>query len=441
MIEASRRRRIMDLALPIIGGMVSQNILNLVDTAMVGQLGDAALAGVALGGFVNFMTIAFVTGMASGVQATAARRLGEGKTEAMAIPLNGGLLLAAIISVPASIAMFFLAPSVMASLAEDTQVASMGGAYLQCRVVAMVAVGMNFAFRGYWNATNRSRLYLRTLVVMHVCNVLISYVLIFGKLGLPALGVVGAGIGTAASTFIGLAYYCWLGLVHARDAGFLKGIPKGKAMRSMLRISLPSGAQQFLFAAGLTVFFTLIGKVGTQELAAASVITNLFLVGILPGIAFGLAATSLVGQALGAGDPAEAKRWGWDVAKVAAGRLALLSLPALVAPQLLLWPFIKNPETLALAIWPLRIVAASLVLEAVAMTLLNALLGAGASRTVMLASVASQWGVQLPLVFLLGPVMGYGLTAIYVVSTLSRVSLAAVFVVVWRRGKWAEIEV
>ena len=74
LVPADRRARIMSLALPIIGGMVSQNVLNLVDTAMVGQLGDAALGGVALGSFVNFMAIAFITGMASGVQATAARR-------------------------------------------------------------------------------------------------------------------------------------------------------------------------------------------------------------------------------------------------------------------------------------------------------------------------------------------------------------------------------
>ena len=74
MIEPTRRRRILGLALPIIGGMISQNVLNLVDTAMVGQLGDAALAGVGLGGFANFMAIAFITGMSTGVQAMAAAR-------------------------------------------------------------------------------------------------------------------------------------------------------------------------------------------------------------------------------------------------------------------------------------------------------------------------------------------------------------------------------
>ena len=80
MLTPDRRQRILSLALPIIGGMVSQNVLNLVDTAMVGVLGVAALAAVGMASFANFMASAFITGLSAGVQAIAARRLGEGRT-------------------------------------------------------------------------------------------------------------------------------------------------------------------------------------------------------------------------------------------------------------------------------------------------------------------------------------------------------------------------
>ena len=83
-MDLDRSKRIMALALPIIGGMVSQNVLNLVDTAMVGHLGDAALAAVGFGGFATFMATAFITGLSSGVQAMASRRLGEGREDVMA---------------------------------------------------------------------------------------------------------------------------------------------------------------------------------------------------------------------------------------------------------------------------------------------------------------------------------------------------------------------
>ena len=99
------------LGLPIIGGMVSQNVLNLVDTAMVGALDDnAALGAVGLGGFATFMCMALVLGISTGVQATASRRKGEGRHSVTAKPLNAGLLIVLLVAPPASILLYFLVP-------------------------------------------------------------------------------------------------------------------------------------------------------------------------------------------------------------------------------------------------------------------------------------------------------------------------------------------
>ncbi len=441
LVDEARRRRIMGLALPIIGGMVSQNVLNLVDTAMVGRLGDDALAGVGLGSFVNFMCIAFVTGMSTGVQATAARRKGEGRTAEMAVPLNGGLLLAALIAVPASAVLIWLAPAAFPLVASDPEVARLGTDYLQVRLGAMVAVGMNFAFRGYWNAVELSRLYLRTLVVMHAVNIALNWLLIFGNLGFPEMGVRGAALGTAISTYVGTAMYVSLGLSHARSAGFLRAIPTRREVLGMLRLAGPAGLQNFLFAAGMTVFFKIVGMVGTRELAAANVLVNLMLVALLPAMGFGLAAASLVGQALGRGDPDDARRWGWDVVRLAGVTLLLLAMPALVAPRLLLGLFLVDPETLEVAVGPLRLIAATLPFEALGMVLLNALFGAGATATVMVVSVGVQWLLQLPLVYLAGVRLGLGFFAIYVVLQGARGLQAGILAGIWRRGGWARTKV
>ena len=96
-MEIERRNRILGLALPIIGGMVSQNLLNIVDTAMVGFLGDAALAAVGLGGFVVFMCQALILGISTGVQSTAARKKGEGRPDRAVALLNSALLLVLVI--------------------------------------------------------------------------------------------------------------------------------------------------------------------------------------------------------------------------------------------------------------------------------------------------------------------------------------------------------
>ena len=109
--------------------MVSQNVLNIVDTAMVSSLGDSALAAVGLAGFAGFMCTAFIMGAATGVQATAARWLGAGRTHEVAIPLNGGLLLALLFGLPVSVILYMLAPLLFSLLSQDADVAALGGTY------------------------------------------------------------------------------------------------------------------------------------------------------------------------------------------------------------------------------------------------------------------------------------------------------------------------
>ena len=439
-VSPVRRRRILGLALPIIGGMLSQNVLNLVDTAMVGTLGDAALAGVGLGGFANFLFSAFILGLSAGVQAMAARRVGEGRLSETAIPLNGGLLLALGLAIPWSALLISFTWDYFPLLTGDVAVVEQGVPYLRARLFAMFAMGMNFAFRGYWNAVDKSILYMRTLISMHVVNIFLNWVLIFGNLGAPELGSMGAGVASAIATIFGAASYFVLGRSYAREAGFLRGLPTRETMRTIVRLAAPAGMQQFFFAAGMTVFMMLVARMGTPELAATKVIIDLILVGILPGIGFGLAAASLAGQALGRSEPDDAMQWGWDVVKIAVGVVAVLSLPAVLFPELILSGFIHEPATLALAKNPLRLAAGFLFIDAVGMVLMNALTGVGDTKRVMFIGVGFQWLLFLPLVYLLGPILGYGLVVIFGTQAAYRGLQAVVFAGMWKRGRWQHIE-
>jgi len=440
-LDRDRRRRILSLALPIIGGMASQNVLNLVDTAMVGTLGAASLAAVGMGSFANFMAMAFIMGLSAGVQAIAARRVGEGRWSETACSLNAGLLIALVIAVPWSLVLFLSADRLFPFLVDDPEVVALGVPYLRARLAGMAAVGMNFAFRGFWNGIGQSRRYLQTLVVMHVCNVILNWLLIFGHLGLPALGATGAGIGTAVSGFVGTAIYVFLALRHARDSGFLRRFVDRKTIVSMLRLSVPAGLQSFFFAAGMTAFFWIIGRIGTAELAASNVLVQLLLVVILPGVGFGLAAASLVGQALGRGDTDDAVRWGWDVSRLAMVIVGVVALVGVVAPDVILGVFLHEEETIALARTPLRILGASMTFDTLGGVLLNALLGAGASRQVMVVSVSLQWGLFLPVAYYLGPVLGLGLTAVWAAQVGYRGLQTAVFVLIWRSRNWVDVSV
>ena len=438
-MEASRRQRILALALPIVGGMLSQNLLNVVDTAMVGFLGNAALAAVGLGSFVVFMCQALILGISTGVQTLAARKKGEGQIDRAAKILNTALLLVLVAAPVLSVIFIQLAEPLYPFLNKDASVIEQGVPYLEWRLAATVFVGMNFAFRGYWNALDLSRLYMKTLIIMHACNIFLNYVLIFGNFGSPALGVTGAGMASAISMAIGTAIYFYLGLAHARKDGFLRGLATRQETRSLIRISGPSSLQQLFFAAGFVAIFWIIGKVGTTELAAANVLITVTLFAILPGLGLGLACTTLVSQALGRGDREDAYRWAWDVAKVTVVVMTVLGLPMWLIPDLVSSIFIHDAATRDVARWPMRLVGLTMPIEALGFAFMHGLLGAGDAKGVMYVSIGIQWLLLIPLAYLIGPILGFGLLAIWLLQGGTRSMQSAIFLLKWKSRQWQQI--
>ncbi len=440
-VRAHRLVAILGISLPVMGGMLSQNLLNLCDTAMVGRLGPVDLAAVGIGGVANFLAMSAMLGLSPAVQAMAARRKGERAESEMAESLNGGLLLALFFGIPVSVILYQLAPLAFSFLSHDAEVVATGTPYLQARIIAVTAIGINFSFRGYWNGVSQAKCYMVSLSSMNVINMVLNYMLIFGHWGAPELGAVGAGVASCIATFAGAGIYCYFGFRLARPNGFLKRWPSATVLRTLLRLSFPSAMQQMFYAGGVTVLFWIIGLVGTVELAAANIIVTLYLLGVMPGVGFGMAAASLIGQSLGAGDPEEAERCGWEVVVVAVLVLGLIALPKLVAPQLMLRLFTPSQEVIAAGKGAIILAGIGLPIQAVGLVLMQALMGAGDNVRVMLLSVGCQWGILLPGAYLLGPVLGVGLTGIWVIQLLYRILFSLSMVVRWRQGIWRTIEV
>ncbi len=442
MSSRERLRAILHLAMPIVGGMLSQNLLNLVDTAFVGRLGGAALGAVGIGGFATFMLMTLVMGPASGgVQAIVSRRVGEERHSETAVALNGGILLALALGIPISLLGATLTPHLFPLLNADPDVVAAGVPYVQVRVLSLAPVAINFAFRGYWNGVSMPRMYMRTLLVIHATNIALDWILIFGNLGAPALGTFGAGLASAIATTVGALYYVRLGFKYARDAGFAHGLPDRETMATMVRLGVPAGLQQFTFFLGFTTLFWMIGKVGTLELGAASVLINMTLVAVLPGMGLGMAAATFAGRARGRGDIDDAERWGWGVVRVGCVYAVVLATVFISIPDALLRVFVVDEALIELARWPLRVVGLGLVFDVSGIVLSNALQGVGDMRRVLLVSLTLQWGLMLPAVYLVGPVLGHGLLAIWSVLVVWRGLSVMVYGFLWHRRDWADIDV
>jgi multidrug resistance protein, MATE family len=439
-LDRDRSRRILALALPIMAAMASQSLLNLVDAAMVGSLGDAALAAVGIGGYANFMAISLVLGLGAGVQAVVARRKGEDAHDVYAVPLNAGLLLGLGISIPILLFFLLFAGDLVNFLNTDQAVRELAEPYLLARIGGVFAVAMNFSYRGYWNGINRSGVYLRTLVTVHIINVILSYGLIYGAFGLPELGSTGAGIGTTVALYAGSLLYLLQTWREGRVHGFMRALPTRATLASIVRISVPNSLQQLLFSAGLTVLFWIIGRIGTAEVAVSHVLITLVLFLILPAIGLGLSATSLVGQALGRRDTEDAYRWGWDVTRIAILLLGLMAMPMWLVPDLILGVFLHDPALIELGRLPLMITGIAICLDGIAIVFTQALLGAGAARSVMLVTLCVQWFFFLPLAYIIGPVLGAGLLGVWILQAGQRLLTSTLLGWLWVRRRWASIE-
>lgn len=435
-----RSSQLFTLALPIIAALISQSIINLVDTAMVGRLGADALAGTGLGGYANFVGIALVIGLGGGVQAVVSRRYGEKRFDKLSTSLNAGLLISLVIGIPLTLIYYFLAPLFMPLLSGDSAVDPIATEYFQARIIALVAVAGNFCFRGFWNGINQSKIYMRTLIAMHVINVIASYSLIFGAFGMPEIGAKGAGIGTTIAMFSGLLMYFVQAMNRVECPDMLRKMPLMSTIKDVARIALPNSVQQLFFSLGLLALFAILATIGTAEVAAAHIIINLILFLILPGLGMGISAASLAGQALGASDPELAHRWGWDSTFITAAFLFILSMPMWLAPSFIVSIFTKDASVIAIARLPLIITGFTIFYDALALVFSNTLVGVGNSKAVMFTTLFSQWLLFLPCAIIGTTYLGFGLLGVWLLYLSQRFISSSLMAYIWYRRRWVDIK-
>ncbi len=433
-----RTRRIFALGLPIMAGMSTYVFLELIDLLFVGRLGTTALASVGISVFVVFLFLAIFGGVSVAVQATTARLVGEGETEDLGRFLRTALVIVLVLVPPASFVLVWLAEDVLALMSDDLAVVEIGYAYLAWMFASSALFAINNAFMGFWNATERANLYLRVVILEAVVNVPLNYVFMFGLDPIPAFGVTGAGIGTFTASVVGAIYQFVLGARHA--SGYLRG-PVREHLAVVTRLMVPAGMQQFLDSLALTLMFRIVAFVGTVEVAAYSVLVNMVSAVGMPAWGLGLAGATLVGQAMGAKAMEDANRWAWDVVKIGTLAMVGLGVPFWLFPELILGLFIREPEALAAAVLPCRILGVMIGINGMGYLFASMLNGAGDVKRVMYVNLATQYLVLLPGAYVFGIELGYGLLGIWLTHQLGfRALNSLILTTLWRQKRWQKVE-
>ncbi len=440
-IEKKRLDAILKLALPIIVAMFGFSSIGLIDIAMVGQLGDVALASLGVANALFFLLFVILMGLGTGLQTLTAMRVGEGKIHLSGYDLNAGLLVGAVMGGLLMILGYLVLPFFMSLMNKDPEVVEQGIAYLNTRLPQLFFFSLCFSFRSYWNGISQSKLLLLEMVLAIVANVFFNYLLIYGNLGFPKMGTAGAGLSTTIANFCTLLVYFIFGMKLARKHGFLKGLPGKERVQKLLQLTIPVSISRFLLTLSIGMMYWIAGLLGTKELAAFNVINNIAVTILLSTDALGFAAITFVGQALGGKDSKDAKNWGWDIAKLGSGSMLVVGIIIAIFPRAILSMFIVDIDTIDVAVNALRISGLSMWLIGFSTIIATALIGAGAAKTSLVYNLAIQWCLALPLQWLLGVYLGYGLAGITLSFLFAYVLGVVIIALIWQRQRWAPISV
>jgi putative MATE family efflux protein len=435
-------REIVRLALPVIAGMISHTTLNIVDTAMVGRLGDIALASVGLGSFFVLVSVLVFGALNIGTQAITSRRLGENRPEEYPRIVSNSMLIAFLVGTAASAAGYFLTPWIFSLLSGDEAVVAMGVPYLEIRFLGLFTMVMLFTLRGFVFGVARVRIDMSVSIFVNLFNILLNWLLIFGKLGFPRMEVRGAALASVISTTLGLILY--MTLVHWR---ILSGIARGGArllsksiMWTIVRISAPRAVQSISIV-GFLVFLSLIGRIGVKELAISNIIFKAFNLSFMLGMSVGVASATLVGRSLGEGSGDLAARYGWRSAVIGSVLMGIVGVLFMFFPRQIMGIFSDSPDTIELGVTAFRLLGAFQLIDGVGIVLSRTLQGAGSTIYVMVCEMICVWIVMIPFAWLAVEKYGGSMSLAWSGLYLYMIVFSTMMAWKFREGGWKRIKI
>ncbi|MBN1884823.1 MAG: MATE family efflux transporter [Candidatus Krumholzibacteriota bacterium] len=436
-------REIIRLSSPVIVGMISTTILNIVDTAMVGRLGDAPLAAVGLGSFITLVAVLIFGSLHVGTQAIVSRRLGEGRTGEYARILANTFFLASIVGIVVSALGYRFSGGIFSLLSDRPEIAADGVPYLRIRMAGVFAVIVMYTLRGYAFGLARVRIDMIVSLIVNVLNILLNWFLIFGHWTFPRLETRGAAIASVISTAAGLVVY--LLFIEFR---IIRRLPRAerrsgldaRMMALIIRISAPRAVQS-LSTVGFVVFLGLVGRIGIAELAISNIIFKAFNVTFMIGMAIGTAAATLVGRSLGEKDPDKAARYGWRSALLGASLMGAIGACFMFFPRQIMGVFTREPATVELGVVPFRLLGAFQFIDGFGIVLSRVLQGAGSTMYVMISEIICVWGILIPYSNFAVAALGGGLVAAWWGVYLYFSIFACLMAWKFREGGWRHIRI
>ena len=429
-------RELVQLAWPIAAAMFGETFIGLVDTKLVGGIGPAALGGVGIATMLMFLNYSVVFGLMRGVKVRTAFAVGMGRAQDGVRYARAGMLLA----LGAGVFVLVVGRDItwaLVALRVDPELIAPAREFLAAVTLGAPATCVLAALIQHRQAIGDSRTPMVVGILGNVFNATFAYGMIYGRFGLPALGVRGAGYATAITENLELVAMLWL---FARDAKkYVEPmIDLRRALREVSELGVPTGLQFGTEMLAFTTFTAILGTIATREIAAHQIALQTIRVSFLPGVAVSEAASVLVGRALGQRRLDEADRVTGAALKVAVTFMASCGLVFALAGGPIVSSFTSDPKVIVIGRRLLLVAAVFQMLDAVNIVLRGALRGAKDVRWVAIIGVGSIWTFVPVCAWFLGKQLGWGAVGGWL-GFIGETSVAASLCWWrWKRGAWRD---
>src|SRR5213595_3490879 len=364
-MSMSRLSRVVwKVSLPVILAGASENLLHLIDTIFLARVGVTELGALAIADSVLLVFLVMPLGLAEAMQILASRRAGQRRPDAVGAAFNQGLLAVALICLGATAAIKVLWPLAGKWFVETQAMGILVGSYLQIAAYGIVFVGASFAYSALLMTSGKTGALVPAAIILAGTNISFNYVLIYGKLGFPSMGMRGAALGSLAAeaaAFLFLTVYVLRAFDRARYKLFRFHGLERKTLRLLGRLSMPIVVQNSLETLRWLAFFLIFERVSEAALAIANIVYTCYVVFWIPTEGFAETSCSMVSRFVGRN---QTHRIG-AVLRDATGGALLATLPfiaiALLVPRWLLTVFSPESALLAESAASLRIVALAML--------------------------------------------------------------------------------
>ena len=425
------------LAVPVVLSELGWTIEGIVDTVMVGRLGPAAIGAVALGNAVYYVPAIFGMGMLLGLDTLVAQAFGRRDHDDCHRWLAQGVYLVCIVAPPLML-LVFLASFGFVSFGIHPEVAGPAGAYLRIVNWGTLPLLLYGCTRRYLQGVGDVRVVTVTIVAANLVNWFGNWVLIYGKLGMPALGVNGSAISTVGSFVCMAASLLGFAWLHERRRGHQLfhhwAGPRLDKLRDLVRLGAPAAGQVLLEMGAWNMATLSAGWLTPAALATHQIVLNYASLTYVVPLGVSAAAAVSVGHAVGAGDGPRARRAGWLALGLGTSFMLLAAVVFLVAPGPLIALYTSDPQVMAVGPGLLVLAAAFQIFDGIQTVSTGALRGLGETRIPMLANLAGYWFLGLPLGLTLCFAFRWGIYGLWSGILMALIVIALVLLARWRRA-------